>query len=122
LDEDGVVALEAGREDNSSRHEVAARAKKYYIYRNVMEVTMESAITVKGQATIPKAVRKHLRLKPGDRVKFFVHPDGSVVLLPKRPTSALRGIVRARRHPVTLDDMSKAIAAGATGKSRSKNR
>ena len=41
---------------------------------------MESAITVKGQATIPKAIREHLRLKPGDRVKFFVHPDGSVVL------------------------------------------
>ena len=32
---------------------------------------MESAITVKGQATIPKAIREHLRLKPGDRVKFF---------------------------------------------------
>jgi len=44
---------------------------------------MESTITVKGQATIPKAIREHLRLKPGDRVKFFVHPDGSVVLLPK---------------------------------------
>ena len=29
---------------------------------------MESAITVKGQATIPKAIREHLRLKPGDRV------------------------------------------------------
>lgn len=56
---------------------------------------MDSAITVKGQATIPKAVREHLGLKPGDRVKFFVHPDGSVVLLPKRPASALRGILRA---------------------------
>ena len=44
---------------------------------------MESAITVKGQATIPKAIREHLALKPGDRVKFFVHPDGSVVLLPE---------------------------------------
>jgi len=44
---------------------------------------MESAITVKGQATIPKPIREHLGLQPGDRVKFFVHPDGSVVLLPK---------------------------------------
>jgi AbrB family looped-hinge helix DNA binding protein len=52
---------------------------------------MESSITAKGQATIPKAIRDHLRLKPGDRVKFFVHPDGSVVLLPKTPASALRG-------------------------------
>lgn len=54
---------------------------------------MESTITSKGQTTIPKAIREHLRLKPGDRVKFFVHPDGSVVLLPKRPAAALRGIV-----------------------------
>ena len=59
---------------------------------------MESAITVKGQATIPKAIREHLRLKPGDRVKFFVHPDGTVVLLPKLPASAIRGIVKSRNR------------------------
>ncbi len=88
----------------------------YYIYGNVMEqwaTTMESAITTKGQATIPKAIREHLHLKPGDRVKFFVHPDGTVFLLPKIPVSALRGIVKARRR-VTLEEMEEAIAAGAT--------
>lgn len=78
---------------------------------------MESAITVKGQATIPKAIREHLRLKPGDRVKFFVHPDGTVVLLPKLPASAIRGIVKSRnRRPVTVAEMAASIAAeGATG-------
>ena len=76
---------------------------------------MESAITVKGQATIPKAIREHLRLKPGDRVKFFVHPDGTVVLLPKLPVSTLRGILRHQRRPVTLQRMREAIAAGAAG-------
>ena len=77
---------------------------------------MESAITVKGQATIPKAIRRHLGLKPGDRVKFFVHPDGSVVLLPKRSTSALRGILKSRRgRPVSLGEMDEAVAQGATG-------
>lgn len=60
-------------------------------------VARVSANTIKGQATIPKAIREHLGLKLGDRVKFFVHPDGSVVLLPKLPASALRGIVKARR-------------------------
>ncbi|HXY99074.1 MAG TPA: type II toxin-antitoxin system PrlF family antitoxin [Stellaceae bacterium] len=75
---------------------------------------MESAITVKGQATIPKAIREHLRLKPGDRVKFFVHPDGSVVLLPKLPASALRGMLRTRRRAVTVQEMSEAAAAGAS--------
>jgi len=74
---------------------------------------MESAITSKGQATIPKAVREHLGLKPGDRVKFFLHPDGSVVLLPKLPATALRGVLKSRRR-VTIEDMNEAIAAGAT--------
>ena len=77
---------------------------------------MESAITVKGQATIPRAVRKHLGLKPGDRVKFFMHPDGSVVLLPKLPASALRGIVKSRRRrPVTIEKMTEVAREGAAG-------
>ena len=77
---------------------------------------MESALTVKGQTTIPKAIREHLRLKPGDRVKFFVHPDGSVVLLPKLPAAALRGIVKSRRsRPVTIAEMTEAAAEGAAG-------
>jgi len=76
---------------------------------------MESAITVKGQTTIPKAIREHLRLKPGDRVKFFLHPDGTVVLLPKLPVSALRGIFTRPRRPVTLQLMREAIAEGAVG-------
>ena len=74
---------------------------------------MESAITSKGQATIPKAVREHLRLKPGDRVKFFVHPDGSVVLLPKIPVSRLRGMVASSPRAPTIEEMDEAIAAGA---------
>ncbi len=76
---------------------------------------MESAITVKGQATIPKAIRVHLHLKPGDRVKFFIHPDGTVVLLPKLPVSALKGILTRTRRPVTLERMGEAIAEGAAG-------
>ena len=77
---------------------------------------MESAITVKGQATIPKAIREHLRLRPGDRVKFFVHPDGSVVLLPKVRASALRGILKSRHgRPVAIVEMTEAAAKGAAG-------
>jgi antitoxin PrlF len=83
---------------------------------------VESAITVKGQATIPKAIREHLRLKPGDRVKFFVHPDGSVVLLPKLPASALRGMLKPRRRGVTVDDMTEAAAAGASAAARRRRR
>jgi len=80
-----------------------------------MRETMESAITVKGQATIPRAIREHLGVEPGDRIKFFVHPDGSVVLLPKLPVSALRGIVRRPGRPVSIGRMRAAIAEGAAG-------
>lgn len=81
-----------------------------------METAMESAITMKGQATIPKAIREHLGVKPGDRLKFFFHPDGSVVLLPKLPARALRGMARSkRRRPVSIDQMTRAVAAGASG-------
>jgi AbrB family looped-hinge helix DNA binding protein len=74
---------------------------------------MESVLTVKGQATIPKAIREHLGLKPGDKVKFFVHPDGTVVLLPKIPVSALRGILPHPRTSVSVERMCEAVAQGA---------
>jgi len=79
-------------------------------------MAMEAAITTKGQATIPKAVREYLGLKPGDRVKFFFHPNGSVVLLPKRPAAALRGIIKPRERPVTIREMSEAVAEGAAAR------
>ena len=84
---------------------------------------MESSLTIKGQATIPKAIRKHLHLEPGDRIKFFVHPDGSVVILPKMPTTSLKGIVPAdKRRRVSLEEMETAIAEGSAGMRRRKRR
>ena len=82
---------------------------------------MESAITVKGQATIPKQVREHLGLKPGDRLKFFLHPDGTVVLLPKVPARALRGMLHSRRRrAVTTAEMARAVAEGVSASIRAK--
>ena len=86
-----------------------------------MELHLESAITVKGQATIPKAIREYLQLKPGDRVKFFVHPDGTVVLLPKLPAAALRGMIKGRSRPLSIEDMDQAVREGTAGV-RSKKR
>ena len=84
---------------------------------------MESALSIKGQATIPKVIRQHLHLQPGDRIKFFLHPDGTVVILPKIPVSALKGIVpKRKRGPVSLEEMDNAIWEGATGKPRRRAR
>ena len=76
---------------------------------------MESVITTKGRVTIPKAVREYLGLKPGDRIKFFAHPNGGVVLLPKLRATVLRGIVRSRQPPVTIEETEEAAATGAAG-------
>jgi antitoxin PrlF len=72
---------------------------------------MESALGIKGQATIPKAIREHLKLEPGDRIKFFVHPDGAVVILPKLPVSALKGMISPRkRRLVSIAELDMASA------------
>ncbi len=73
---------------------------------------MESAITSKGQTTIPKPVRDRWSLKPGDRVKYFFHPDGHLAILPVLPASALKGILRSRLAKApTLEEMDEAIAS-----------
>lgn len=82
---------------------------------------MDSALSIKGQTTIPKAIRDHLHLQPGDRIKFFVHPDGSVVILPKIRASRLKGIVKATRR-ASLNDMETAIADGAVNNNQRSRR
>jgi hypothetical protein len=57
----------------------------------------------------------------GDRVKFFVHPDGSVVLLPKRPVTDLRALVKTKRS-ATLTEMDDAVARGAAARVGGRNR
>lgn len=42
-------------------------------------------VTVKGQVTIPKAVRDRLGLKPGDRVAFETDEQGRVSLRKAEP-------------------------------------
>ena len=80
---------------------------------------MEAKLSSKGQATIPKAVRERLRIKPGDRFKFFFHPDG-VMILPRIPTKRLKGSVPRLPRPVSRRGDRQAIEAGATERFRRK--
>ena len=43
----------------------------------------ESAVTSKGQITIPAEVRRAMGLQHQDRVVFTVMPDGTTVMRPK---------------------------------------
>ncbi len=46
---------------------------------------MNSTVTTKGQVTIPKAMREHLSIAPGDQVVFEYLNDGRVSIAPARP-------------------------------------
>ena len=80
---------------------------------------MEAMLSSKGQVTIPKAVRDRLKIKPGDRFKFFFHPDG-VIILPRIPTARLKGMIPKPAKPVSLEQIDRAIEEGATQRFRRK--
>ena len=65
---------------------------------------MSYALTVKSQVTVPKAIRQHLHISPGQAVDYEPLPDGSVRMtaaskaVDDNPFLALVGI-GIRRQP-----------------------
>jgi AbrB family looped-hinge helix DNA binding protein len=59
-----------------------------------------ATITSKGQTTIPKSVRDGLGLKAGDKVRFTLLADGTVIMRAKtRSIRDLAGILRDPDRP-----------------------
>ncbi|MBI5379825.1 MAG: AbrB/MazE/SpoVT family DNA-binding domain-containing protein [Nitrospirae bacterium] len=69
-----------------------------------------TTLTSKGQTTVPKEIRDHLHLHPGDRLEFVVEEDGRVVLLPATVDAAdLEGILPPPKRRVTVEEMKRAV-------------
>ena len=49
---------------------------------------MGYTLTTKSQVTLPKPIREHLKVAPGDAVDFRIVADGSVRVEPVRPRGA----------------------------------
>ena len=78
-----------------------------------------STLTSKGQTTIPGEIRKHLKLKPGDRIEFFVEKDGRVRLIALNvDIASLEGLLAPAPRRVSLEDMDRSIRKGATDRFR----
>ena len=73
---------------------------------------IESAITSKGQTTLPKVVREALGVQAGDRVRYVIFDD-EVRILPVCPVNRLFGVLQHTGPAVTLEEMEQAIISGA---------
>lgn len=71
----------------------------------------KASLTSKGQLVIPKAIRDHLGLHPGDVLDFDLQDNGDVVIRPAvEDVRHLRGLLqRRRRRPVSLAQMDRVI-------------
>jgi AbrB family looped-hinge helix DNA binding protein len=79
---------------------------------------MGSALSSKGQVTIPKEIREHLKVGPGGIIKWFRHPNGGVMVFAERPVTRLRGIAKWKGKPVSIEEMNEAIEKEATARYR----
>lgn len=74
-----------------------------------------TTVTSKGQVTIPKDIRDALGVKPGDRVLFLQRPDGRVVVEAETvDVRSLRGMLKHRGEPVTVEQMKESVVEGAS--------
>lgn len=79
---------------------------------------IESAVTAKGQTTLPKTVRNSLGLEPGDRIRYIISGD-EVRLLKARSITELEGMLkRPGQKSRSLEEMDQAIKKGALEGSR----
>ena len=46
----------------------------------ITEAELATNVTVKGQVTLPKAVREAANIRPGDRVNVRARPEGGVII------------------------------------------
>ena len=69
-----------------------------------------STVTSKGQTTIPGEIRRHLKLKAGDRLEFLVEPDGRVILVPATVDVAdLKGLLAPAPRRVSIEEMDDTV-------------
>ena len=75
-----------------------------------------ATITSKGQVTIPKEIRNHLKLETGSKVNFVIDENGEVKVIPfKVPVEELSGILHRRDiKAATLEEMEISIRKGAS--------
>ena len=69
-----------------------------------------ATVSSKGQITLPKNVRDHLKVNSGDRVEFLIDSDGNVTVWPvTEDVTRLKGMIHRPNKKVSIKDMNQAI-------------
>lgn len=74
-----------------------------------------TAVTSKGQVTIPAPIRKALHIKPGDRVRFELKGKDYVLKTAPSRIEDSFGLVKSKRS-VTLEEMDEGIKQAVTAR------
>lgn len=62
---------------------------------------MSTKVTVKGQVTLPKAVREAAGIHPGDVVNVRARPEGGVIVEREAPPAKVREVLQRIDRAVT---------------------
>ena len=81
---------------------------------------MLATVNIKGQVTVPKAIRDQLKIEQGTRLDFKLNDDGSIcVRALKRSALSIVGLLkRQERAAVTTEQMNQALADAAVERCR----
>jgi antitoxin PrlF len=76
---------------------------------------MIATVTSKGQVTLPAEARRRLKISPGSKLEFIVIDEERLEVVPVVETvTSLKGMVPKPKKVLSLADMEKAIAKGAS--------
>jgi antitoxin PrlF len=77
-----------------------------------------ATITTKGQVTIPKEIRELLSLHSGDKIEFFVKPNGEATIRPmsSKVDDVFCKLKNIMQKPVSVEEMNQKIENRFKGK------
>jgi antitoxin PrlF len=75
---------------------------------------MTVTVTSKGQVTLPVEARRRLGIRAGTQLEFIIRDDDRLeVIKVGGSVRDLKGLLAKPRRRLSLEDMDKAVAAGA---------
>ena len=96
----------------ASKDQSKKEAKTGRFTANAGDRSHTTKVTTKGQITVPKPIREHLKLTTGDRIEFLIGVNGNVTIMPATAdVRELKGMVTKPAKKVTVADMIQAIEA-----------